>query len=85
MIVEFTFLGNNYPSQMKSTKTKKEIVKNSAEKDWKEISRLRMEFAENNPDIIEKMFRGDPSAIEAFTNFGGINAKVIKVTRKSIS
>ena len=70
---------------MKLTKTKKEIMKNSAEKDWKEISRLRMEFAENNPDIIEKMFRGDPSAIEAFTNFGGINAKVIKVTRKRIS
>jgi hypothetical protein len=69
---------------MKSTKTKKEIMKNSAEKDWKEISRLRLEFAENNPDIIEKMFRGDPSALEAFTNFGGINAKVVKVTRKRI-
>ena len=59
-------------------------MKNSAEKDWKEISRLRLEFAENNPDIIEKMFRGDPSALEAFTNFGGINAKVVKVTRKRI-
>ena len=69
---------------MKLTKTKKEIMKNSAEKDWKEISRLRLEFAENNPDIIEKMFRGDPSALEAFTNFGGINAKVVKVTRKRI-
>jgi|APCry1669188879_1035177.scaffolds.fasta_scaffold19568_3 hypothetical protein len=68
---------------MKSTKTKKEIMKNSAEKDWKEISRLRMEFAENNPDIIEKMFRGDPSAIEAFTNFGGINAKVTSVIRRN--
>ena len=77
------FLGNNYPSRMKSTKTKKEIMKNSAEKDWKEISRLRMEFAENNPDIIEKMFRGDPSAIEAFTNFGGINAKVTSVIRRN--
>ena len=54
-------------------------MKNSAEKDWKEISRLRMEFAENNPDIIEKMFRGDPEAIEAFTNFGGIQAKVTSV------
>jgi hypothetical protein len=64
---------------MKLTKTKKEIMKNSAEKDWKEISRLRMEFAENNPDIIERMFRGDPSAIEAFTNFGGIQAKVTSV------
>ena len=68
---------------MKSTKTKKDIMKNSAEKDWKEISRLRMEFAENNPDIIEKMFRGDPSAIEAFTNFGGINAKVTSVIRRN--
>ena len=64
---------------MKLTKTKKEFMKNSAEKDWKEISRLRMEFAENNPDIIEKMFRGDPSALEAFTNFGGIQAKVTSV------
>jgi hypothetical protein len=68
---------------MKLTKTKKEIMKNSAEKDWKEISRLRLEFAENNPDIIEKMFRGDPSAIEAFTNFGGINAKVTSVIRRN--
>ena len=58
-------------------------MKNSAEKDWKEISRLRMEFAENNPDIIEKMFRGDPSAIEAFTNFGGINANVTSVIRRN--
>jgi len=64
---------------MKLTKTKKEIMKNSAEKDWEEISLLRMEFAENNPDIIEKMFRGDPSALEAFTNFGGIQAMVTSV------
>jgi len=64
---------------MKLTKTKKEIMKNSAEEDWEEISRLRMEFAENNPDIIEKMFRGDPSALEAFTNFGGIQAMVTSV------
>jgi hypothetical protein len=64
---------------MKLTKTKKEIMKNSAEKDCEEISRLRMEFAENNPDIIEKMFRGDPSALEAFTNFGGIQAMVTSV------
>jgi len=64
---------------MKLTKTKKENMKNSAEKDWEEISRLRMEFAENNPDIIEKMFRGDPSALEAFTNFGGIQAMVTSV------
>ena len=54
-------------------------MKNSAEKDWEEISRLRMEFAENNPDIIEKMFRREPSALEAFTNFGGIQAMVTSV------
>jgi hypothetical protein len=70
---------------MKLTKTKKEFMKNSAEKDWKEISRLRMEFAEQNPEVIERMLNGDPAALEAFTNFGGINAKVIKVTRKRIS
>ena len=70
---------------MKLTKTKKEIMKNSAEKDWKEISRLRMVFAEQNPEVIERMLNGDPAALEAFTNFGGINAKVIKVTRKRIS
>ena len=64
---------------MKTTKSKKESMNSNAEKDWKEISRLRMEFAENNPDIIEKMFRGDPSALEAFTNFGGIQAKVTSV------
>ena len=34
-------------------------MNNNAEKDWEEISRLRMEFADQNPDIIEKMFRGD--------------------------
>jgi hypothetical protein len=69
---------------MKTIKSKKESMNSNAEKDWQEISRLRLEFAENNPDIIEKMFRGDPSALEAFTNFGGINAKVVKVTRKRI-
>ena len=68
---------------MKTTKSKKESMNSNAEKDWKEISRLRMEFAENNPDIIEKMFRGDPSAIEAFTNFGGINAKVTSVIKRN--
>jgi hypothetical protein len=64
---------------MKTTKSKKESMNSNAEKDWEEISRLRMEFAENNPDIIEKMFRGDPSALEAFTNFGGIQAMVTSV------
>ena len=44
-----------------------------------------MEFAEQNPEVIERMLNGDPAALEAFTNFGGINAKVIKVTRKRIS
>jgi hypothetical protein len=64
---------------MKLTKAKKEIMNNNAEKDWEEISRLRMEFADQNPDVIERMFRGNPEAIEAFTNFGGIQAKVTSV------
>jgi hypothetical protein len=67
---------------MKLTKTKKEIMKNSAEKDWKEISRLRMEFAEQNPEVIERMLNGDPAALEAFTNFGGIKATVTSVVRR---
>lgn len=70
---------------MKLTKIKKDVMNSNTENDWKEISRLRMEFAEKNPDIIEKMFHGDPSAIEAFTNFGGISAKVTNVTRRRIS
>ena len=56
-----------------------------AEKDWKEISRLRMEFAENNPEIIEKMFQGDARALEAFTNLGGINATVTSVIKRTNS
>jgi len=68
---------------MKLTKAKKEVMNNNAEKDWEEISRLRMEFADQNPDIIEKMFRGDPAAIEAFTNFGGIQAKVTSVIKRN--
>ena len=80
MVIAFTnFARNNYLPRMKLTKAKKEIMNNNAEKDWEEISRLRMEFADQNPDIIEKMFRGDPEAIEAFTNFGGIQAKVTSV------
>jgi hypothetical protein len=67
---------------MKLTKTKKEIMKNSAEKDWEEISRLRMAFAEQNPEVIERMLNGDPAALEAFTNFGGIRATVTSVERR---
>jgi hypothetical protein len=67
---------------MKLTKTKKEIMKNSAEKDWEEISRLRMEFAKQNPEVIERMLNGDPAALEAFTNFGGIRATVTSVERR---
>jgi hypothetical protein len=70
---------------MKLTKTKKEFMKNSAEKDWKEISRLRMEFAEQNPEVIERMLNGDPAALEAFTNFGGIKATVTSVVRRGNS
>jgi hypothetical protein len=70
---------------MKTIKSKKESMNSNAEKDWQEISRLRMEYAEENPEIIERMLNGDPTALEAFTNFGGINAKVTKVIRKRIS
>ena len=55
------------------------------EKDWSEISRLRMEFAAQNPDIIEKLFQGDATALEAFTNFGGIKATVTSVIKRDIS
>jgi len=57
-------------------------MKNSAEKDWEEISRLRMAFAEQNPEVIERMLNGDPAALEAFTNFGGIRATVTSVVRR---
>ena len=57
-------------------------MKNSAEKDWEEISRLRMEFAEQNPEVIERMLNGDPAALEAFTNFGGIRETVTSVERR---
>jgi len=67
---------------MKLSKTKKEIMKNSAEKDWEEISRLRMEFAEQNPEVIERMLNGNQAALEAFTNFGGIKATVTSVVRR---
>ena len=70
---------------MKLTSKKKEVMDSHAEKDWSEISRLRMEFAAQNPNIIEKMFHGDASAIEAFTNFGGIDAKVTSVIKRDIS
>ena len=62
---------------------KKETMDSIADKDWNEISRLRMEFAKNNPEIIEKMFQGDADALEAFTNFGGINASVTSVIKRS--
>ena len=70
---------------MTTANKKKEAVDSIADKDWKEISRLRMEFAENNPEIIEKMFQGDAKALEAFTNVGGINATVTSVIKRSNS
>ncbi len=57
-------------------------MNSNAEKDWEEISRLRMEFAEQNPEVIERMLNGDPAALEAFTNFGGIKATVTSVERR---
>ena len=42
-------------------------------------SALRMKFAEDNPELIAKIFEGDPLAFEAFTNHGGIRGKVTQV------
>lgn len=64
---------------------KKVAMDSTAKKDWKEISRMRMEFAENNPEIIEKMFQGDADALEEFTNIGGINATVTSVITRDNS
>ncbi len=47
-----------------------------------EISEARMQFVQEHPEVIAKIFEGDPSAIEAFTNFGGIQAKVTNITIK---
>ena len=68
---------------MTTANKKKAIMDSLNNKDWQEISRLRREFAEKNPEIIEKMFEGDPIALEAFTNFGGISAKVTSVIIRS--
>jgi len=76
---------NNYLTRMKIINKKKEIMDSHVEKDWSEISRLRMEFAAQSPDIIEKMFQGDAAALEAFTNFGGIKATVTSVIKRDIS
>ena len=38
-----------------------------------------MKFAEDNPELIEKIFEGDPLAFEVFTNHGGIRGKVTQV------
>ena len=64
---------------------KKEDMATPSELDWDSISLERMEFAKNNPEIIEKLFQGDPSALETFTNFGGINATVTSVIKRSNS
>ena len=44
-----------------------------------EISKLRMEHARNNPELIVKIVNGDAAALEEFTNFGGIQGKVTQV------
>ena len=64
---------------------KKEDMATPSEHDWDSISLERMEFAKNNPEIIEKLFQRDPSALETFTNFGGINATVTSVIKGSNS
>ena len=82
MIAQLIKKKNNYFIRMTIANKKKESMATTADNDWKEISRLRMEFAKNNPEIIEKMFQGDADALEAFTNFGGINATVTSVIRR---
>jgi hypothetical protein len=44
-----------------------------------EISNLRLSHAQKNSDLIDKIFNGDGSALEEFTNFGGIQGKVTQV------
>lgn len=40
-----------------------------------EISHLRLEHVRKNPDLVTKIFAGDATALEEFSNFGGILAK----------
>ena len=62
------------------TNTRKvKTVNSEAKMSNDEISRLRMNFAENNPEIIKKIFEGDPQAFELFTNFGHLKASVTEV------
>jgi len=44
-----------------------------------EISNLRLSHARKNPDLIARILNGDGSALEEFTNFGGIQGKVTQV------
>lgn len=64
---------------------KMEDINTDAQHGPEEISRLRLQFAENNPDVIAKIFQGDAAALEAFTNFGGIQGKVTKVEIRELS
>ena len=44
-----------------------------------EISHLRLEHVRKNPDLVTKIFAGDATALEEFSNFGGIQGKVTQV------
>ena len=50
-----------------------------------DISKLRLKFATENPDLIARIFHGDAAALEAFTNFGGIQGRVTKVDIRDLS
>jgi hypothetical protein len=50
-----------------------------------DISKLRLKFANENPDLIARIFQGDAAALEAFTNFGGIQGRVTKVDIRDLS
>lgn len=64
---------------------KLEDINIDAQQGPEEISRLRLQFAENNPDVITKIFQGNAAALEAFSNFGGIQGKVTKVDIRELS
>ena len=42
-------------------------------------SKLRMQLASDDPELIAEIFEGDPQALEAFTNIGGMTGKVTQV------
>ena len=78
MIVENEKVLNTYHPPMRNVKKLKDNeldVPLTPE----EISHLRLEHVQKNPDLIAKIFAGDAAALEEFSNFGGIQGKVSQV------